>query len=231
MKYLIVLMISLSSFAGNFSEVEKVKTCEVEKVYKSKFKCESKENSACIKVPEVFNCDILKVGKRKIQDLESPIWGTRSMVTSCLDEADCALKRSELVCSSERISFVNAEFTEVWCNKIIDYNMIETDEDIIVIDEEKKTLYDAKMVKKKNKEDKLKRGRSKRQNCSDSLGLITETFSDQDEAVSDALELQFADVLDALRKCKYKKAKRLINEKVVPPEMEPLKTELIEKMK
>ena len=227
MKFLILLLISFSAFA-NFIPKSKVGTDSNLTVYLKKNKCEKKENESCIKIDSTYNYEYAKIEKEKVEDLDSPIWSNRSMVEPCLNEVNCKEIALQKSCVDERKAYYNQEYSEVWCAKITGYQMKETENDIVAIDQEKKDLYDIRMTKKNAKEYKIKKGMLNKEKCEKALALIGGTFDAQDESVTDQLEIDFAQINIALEKNRRGKALRLIKAKTVPVELEELKADIIE---
>lgn len=69
-------------------------------------------------------------------------------------------------------------------------------------------------------------GKDKRDNCTKALNYISGIYDANTEAQSDVIETDFADIQDALLKCRYKKAKRLIG-LVDDPDYNPVRDELL----
>jgi len=185
------------------------------------------ENENCIEVGTDINMEICKVEDELIDNYEKPIH-SKTQVDLCSGEDDCKSKLSEKYCL-EGQALIDESYTETYCSKIKGYEKVKSGIKIVVEDADMKTEYDAKMLKREKKLLKIKNGQIKRRKCEDALSMIQGVFSDQDESVSDAMEVQFEKELDALRKCKYKKSKRLIAAKVVEGEvLEQLKSDLME---
>ena len=88
MKYLILFLISFSVMA-NYIPKEKIGLCEAITVYSKKSKCESLSGKECKKIPYRYNCEVDRLKPIMKDDLDSPLWGSRSMVEACSSEIDC----------------------------------------------------------------------------------------------------------------------------------------------
>lgn len=146
---LILLLFNFTAFAGYIKKSE-VDSCEYpKKVYSKMSSC----GEDCIKQPKGYNCKYSEVADEMIDDLERPIWATRSMVEACSGESDCEQKVSEKVCVDERWALTNAEFTETWCNKITGYEQKLSGRKIVVENAAKKTAYETGIAQEKALED------------------------------------------------------------------------------
>jgi hypothetical protein len=143
MKFLALFLISLNAFAGSFIPMSKVgKSTDGITVYTKKSMCEKKYSETCINIRGFGNRVYHKIGNEMIDDISSPVWGTRSLIEACNGEQDCKDKALVKDCVDDRIAYYNAEYSEVWCNKITGYNKISTGRKIIVEDSTKKAQYE-----------------------------------------------------------------------------------------
>ena len=146
MRNLILLSLLFSSvcFAGNFvkkSDIDaKLADCSYPlTVY-------TKNNNNRVSLPENFKCETFSEQDIMVDDKTKPNWGTRSKIGSCEGESDCKSKALLLECLDNRISYYNEEYSEVWCNKIIDYQKKKSGEKHFSIDPNKKALYEAELL-------------------------------------------------------------------------------------
>lgn len=121
MKYIFILLISFSSFAQSHylkvSDFEACKNGEAVSLWSPKHLCEGE----CVEWPAGASCDVVDLQDVMVDDLEKPIWGTRSMVEQCADAETCQLIHANKECVDGRQSFWSEEDLEVWCNKITGY--------------------------------------------------------------------------------------------------------------
>ena len=221
MKYLIVLILSFSAYA-NFIKKEQIGVCENVSVFSSALSCQGD----CIKVETDYNCETHVIEKKKVDNLESPIY-SKNQINKCGEY--CETLFPDLVCEdTEETPILNTDLEEIYCTKITGYDQVESDEDIVVVGQEKKDLYDAKMIKKKNKESRIAKGKDNRLRCQKALELIGGTFDSDDESVTDQLEIDFAEINKALEKNRRGEALRLVKAKEVPETLSELKQDIIE---
>lgn len=240
MKYLILFLISFSAF-GNYvkqSELDNVKT-----VFTSLRSC----GSDCIKIPRGFNQKTHKKEEIQVPDYDSPIV-SKSEAETCSAVADdpatteideskdvnevCVAVVSSKTCtdSGERVIYVidesDQDQAEAYCTKTT-FPLIGSGKFQIVEDATMKAAYDAVQAVKAAKQSKKAIGRAKRSKCEDSLNYISGSMDSNTEAQSDAVEVAFGSIQEALMKCRYKKAKRLIG-LVSDPSYAQLKADLLE---
>lgn len=141
MKLLILcLFLSATTFA-NFALKTDVENGAVTKVYTTKPK-----KGDFVFIPSGYGNKTHKVVAEMIDDTEKPIWATRSLIEICEGEEDCKLKLTSKKCVDGRHAIYNAEFTELWCNKITRYEQKESGREIVVIDEAEKAKVDAERL-------------------------------------------------------------------------------------
>jgi hypothetical protein len=192
MKFLILLLISFSSFA-NYIPESKIGT-ENLTVYMKQAKCQQVSLENCVKIDKDYSSEYSEI------QLETQM---KQEVEICLDEDDCQSKLEAKVCE-KGFSIKNIDTLEIYCTwlrpKHVKHN------------EALKMAYDAKIVKKKNREGKIQKGKSRRIKCENFLSYVSGEFSDSDEASVDALTAQFSDIISAANGCKMKKLKRLLSQ-------------------
>jgi len=212
MKFLILLSISFSAMA-NYIPKSKIES-QSKTVWLKKSKCEKVELESCIKIDKDYSHEYSKIRPEK--------W-LKEQAESCLDEIDCQSKFESLECLSDNFRKIkNIDSLEVYCTKYRPEKVVD--------DEVKKMAYDAKILKKKNREGKIQKGKGRRVKCENFLSYISGEFSEADEASVDVLTAQFADIISAANSCKMKKLKRLLGE-IVDPAYEELKLESLEILK
>ena len=111
-------------------------------------KCQLRYNEPCVDISKSGNHSYYVASDEMVDDPDSPIWGTRSMVESCAGEVECKAQASAKACVDGRESFYNEEYSETWCNKITGYNQKTTGRKIVVVDEVKKAAHDAEQAQK-----------------------------------------------------------------------------------
>lgn len=143
----ILLLISLISFnclAGYVAE-SKINQCN-RTDYSSPSACQKSENETCYKVPnDSGECGVFKLIDKTQDNLESPIWATRSMVENCSDEGDCLGRMAAKSCIDGRQAYYSIESFEVWCNKVIGYSQAVIGKEL-VIDEALKSQKDSQRL-------------------------------------------------------------------------------------
>ena len=146
MKYLVLLFLFLSTpVLANYIKQSDVGVCGPVKVFLTARDC----GSNCIKINRDYHCKYSTMADHMVNDEARPNWATRSMVETCADEDDCKLKAKKKECLDGRWPIYNAEFTEVWCNKILSYEQKPSGSKIIVNDEAKKATHKAEVAAKK----------------------------------------------------------------------------------
>lgn len=123
MKQLLILIYLFSlNASADWVKVSDFDTCGVTGYY-DKHTCENEQASVCAKRPQGHesDCNIFNLSDATIDDLEKPIWGTRSMIETCADTETCQLIHVNKQCTDGRQSFWSLEDLEVWCNKITGY--------------------------------------------------------------------------------------------------------------
>ena len=86
--------------------------------------CETISREQCLDVgnePEIISLGFFTLEDVTEDDLDNPIWGTRSMVEQCADLADCLVIHSAKECAEDRQSYYSEDDLEVWCNKVVGY--------------------------------------------------------------------------------------------------------------
>lgn len=130
-------------------------------IYLSKTKCQEHFKEKCFPMPQSYNPSYHKLDEEMVDDETKPQWASRSMIESCTSESnckdmsiaknkakpsDCEADDSRLECSvdnciTDRSSYYNKEYSEVWCGKITGYLKKKSGVKIILEDETKKQAY------------------------------------------------------------------------------------------
>ena len=155
MKLLIILFLTFSAFA-NYIPKTKVGTGESLTVFMKKKKCESHYSEICIKIPSGYNSEFHKLKDQMKNDLDSPNWGQRSAIEPCSGESNCSEIALIKECLDGRHSLYNAEYSEVWCNKILSYAQIPSGKKIVSENAELKAIHEADKLSKKLAKQALK---------------------------------------------------------------------------
>lgn len=231
MKYLMLTILFLcASVKGAYISQSSIGKCETGlRSFTSKSRCESVMSEKCFQAPKQHRCEYHELKDIMKDNLDAPEWGTRSMVEVCAGEQDCKDKALAKVCTDGRHSLYNAEYSEVWCNKIIGYAQIPSGLKSIQVNQVKKDAYDLGDSKKKARKERSKRGQLNRAKCKEALDYVagSNTDSAMTEEQIDAMETSFAPILDALQKNRPQKASRLIG-LVSDPAYADLKRALLE---
>jgi len=236
---LFILFISTTASAKMYIKESESTKCDAKRYFKI-----SDCGSDCIPIKEVFNCKTAKKEEILKPDYDSPIVSKSESepcsavaddpATTEIDESktiaeDCQDKLAAKVCSDldeVAVKVLDEGSEEVYCTKTT-YPMIGSGRFHVVEDPDLKASYDTAQAVKAAKKAKKTKGQVKRQKCSDSLSYISGSMDDNTEAQNDAVEVAFGSIQDALVKCRFKKAKRLIGE-VADPAYAQLKADLLE---
>lgn len=160
MKYLLLIFISFSAMASFLPESKIGKDTSGIKIYTKKKKCQKVyPQEKCCKIGTEYRQEYSVLADEMVDDPDSPTWGTRSKVTSCSDEQDCQDQLVLKSCNGQRSPYMNAEFTETWCNKITGYDSVPTGRKVVVSDAAKKATYDSEQNTKENEESTKKNTR------------------------------------------------------------------------
>lgn len=149
MKLIILMIASLmcATAMADFALRSEVINGDVKRVYTKKPK-----KGDYIKIPSGYNSKYHVIKDEMIDDMSKPQWATRSMVEACADEADCKAKALTKECVDGRSSFYNAEYSELWCNKIDGYAKKKSGQKIVAEDVVKKETYQNTATTKKTDE-------------------------------------------------------------------------------
>ena len=153
MKYLILFLISFSTFAGYMSKVD-IEDCEKSNriFYLRKSSCVGE----CYRIPKGYECEANSIVDEYIDDLDSPNYELKSSVVSCSDEADCIAKEAIQVCDSIDGYFIVRTLDEVYCTKLISYDQKLSGNKIIAEDATKKADHELAKAAKKLERDSAK---------------------------------------------------------------------------
>lgn len=96
----------------------------------------------CLAIPEGAIGAVLEKVAEMTDDLNSPQWEAASQVTACVGQEACQTALEELICSSgEHQKFIDAEFTQVYCTKILGYDQVATGRFILQENADQKAAY------------------------------------------------------------------------------------------
>lgn len=143
MKLLILLLFPLALSAGGFGELAKVQDGTIKTVYTSEGKCK-KLHVDCIEMKIESVLSDYDIQDEMIDG--DPIYSAATNSTVCSGEEDCYSKLESLVCDDETYSkFINQDYTQLYCTKILDYEQITSGKKILVLNQAKK---DARLAEK-----------------------------------------------------------------------------------
>ena len=152
MKSLILILILLSSFTclGDYADKEEVRSGSVTKTYTKARDC----LSSCVHLPKDYNPAYHRLFKKMVDDNSKPIYESKSQVQPCSGEADCIDKISSLACdkSSGYIALRSQDNTEAYCTKLLGFEKIESDEEIVGVDESLKAQFDSSETLRKQQD-------------------------------------------------------------------------------
>lgn len=155
MKFIILLLVSINSFAGYVAE-SKINLCS-KTDYSSPSVCQELESETCFKVPD----DSGECGIFKLKNTHS---GPMVNEESCSGEQECQSLLSEKVCSVDHDAFINEDYTAVYCIQVSGKEM--------VVDSSLKTQRDAEKASIAQTEALIANGRKAREDCQKVLDLI-----------------------------------------------------------
>ncbi len=122
MKHLIIFLISFSAMASNWMPLSQIQS-QGTQGYQLESDCR-RYGEQCLDVgdePGVVKLGFYNLNDVMGDDTTKPIWGVRSLIEACSGDHDCRAKALAKVCVDGREPYYNAEYSEVWCNKITGY--------------------------------------------------------------------------------------------------------------
>ena len=143
MKYLILFLISFSTFAG-MVKIAEFEAGDVKTFYVQECPGE------CIKVPNKLNLRYHVMVDETRDDVDNPV-NSKSEIETCIDDVDCQAKLVAKICTDvDEIAIKNLDTMEVYCSKFLYYPQIPTGEKIIVVDPGLKAIYNAEKQAEKD---------------------------------------------------------------------------------
>jgi len=141
---IILLILSLNVFALEHYTRSNSFSCENNPIIfsgpKAKQECEKKYGQCSIIVGK-FNCETHIVADEMVDDISKPNWSNRSMIEPCSGLENCQEISLNKECVDGRHSLYNAEYSEVWCAKIVDYQKKPSGKKLVKEDAVKKAAY------------------------------------------------------------------------------------------
>lgn len=174
MKYLILILISFSAFGENWMPHSKILEGSIAG-HQLKSSCENISGEQCFDVgdeTEAVEKGFFSLTNELVDDLNSPIWGSRSLIETCLDEENCKSIHSLKQCYNGDQSYYSVEDLEVWCNKITGYNKKESGKKIFEIDQVALSNYHLAKSAQAQVNDLISRGSKARSDCQKVLDLV-----------------------------------------------------------
>ena len=145
MKFLILLILtifSLSSFAENWTSINKLGTHQG---FQLQQECERVTGQECFDLGELPD-SVYSVTQIDVDDYKKPIY-TKNQVESCSDISDCDAKFVALVCiEKDESSIKNYDLLQIYCSKVVGYE--QKKKDVITLDSVKKSAYDSEQIAK-----------------------------------------------------------------------------------
>jgi hypothetical protein len=121
MKYLLVLLFSISAHAQNYYPIEKP---NAKTVYVDQSLCEKIEQTKCW---EISKCDPAVCKVSEVDDASKPIYIKENIVT-CKDKDDCQIVLEKQTCD-QGSALINEDYTEVYCAVLTGY---EKKQDVVL---------------------------------------------------------------------------------------------------
>lgn len=142
MRIILLFLFSFSIFA-QYAPMSEVNSNSVTKVYARASSCPSD----CIKIPVGYNSNFHRLKAVMVPDTERPVY-SKNQISSCeeLEREGCESLLADLECEieGEEAKMVYEEGQkEVYCSKFLRYNMKDSGEKVVVVDEDLKAAYDA----------------------------------------------------------------------------------------
>lgn len=149
MKLLILILLSSSTFAGNYIPKSKVGDCTQKTVYTAP------QGADDILVPVGYNCNTHIIVDEMIDDITKPV-NSKSETQVCADQASCEALNSTKTCIDplEKV-IMAADFSEIYCSKFLHFAKKLSGRKIVVEDATKKAAFDAAEAIKKAQADAL----------------------------------------------------------------------------
>jgi hypothetical protein len=111
-------------------------------VYSSQSICrDANPEGDCLAIPSGSIPQALEKVAEMIDDPFSPQWEAASQVTECEGEEACQTALLALTCEGNREKFIDAEFTQVYCTKIVGYDQVATGAYVLAENESLKSAY------------------------------------------------------------------------------------------
>lgn len=231
---IIFLITSLKVFAASYIPESAINGKEPVNVvvFFDMGKCQDFHSSQCVEMPPLYNEKYYTLSDEMIDDTTRPI-NSKNEIEPCLDQSDCESKNLVKTCSDNQEQvYMAKDYSEIYCSKFLRYEQKLSGKKIVVVDDIKKAAYDLDQIAKKNKEERIARGKINRDKCKKALDYIAgaNTDSGADEAAIDAMMVSFEDIHKALQSNRPNKAARLI-ELIADPAYADLKQELLSILK
>lgn len=212
MKIIILILISFSVSASNWVPISKIQD-KSPAGYQMENDCR-KTGEQCLDVGD--EPEIVKLGLFSLEDVmgndgDKPIWGSRSLISPCSGEEDCKAKALAKSCIDGREPYYNAEYSEVWCNKITGYQQKVVGKSISIKQAEL-AAYKAQLQAQAQAETLINMGAKADQDCKrvlhliGGLNLLPGRTQDQIDTMSASLE----PIKQALQDGRPGKAKSMI---------------------
>lgn len=122
--------------------------------------CERLTGKDCVNVPADCVGDFCKIEPKMIPDMESPVY-SKNQISSCeeLEREGCESLLADLECEIEgeeaKMVYEDGQ-KEIYCSKFLRYNLKDSGEKIVAIDEDLKASYEAQKAQEKALQDALK---------------------------------------------------------------------------
>ncbi len=152
MRYLLLFLISFSTFAGYMTRVD-IEDCD-----KGNRVFHLKKNTCigeCLEVSKNYQCETYKIANEMIDDLESKNYGPETDAESCVDEETCQEELLKLTCSDGYEKFIALNYSQVYCTEFLGYNKKESGRKIVAVDPIKKSAYETLQAAKKAQSDAI----------------------------------------------------------------------------
>lgn len=154
MKLIILFLISYSAMA-NFVSQSEIESKKVTEAFVSAEECFKVSGGLCYNITHCSNMEYCKLSPLMIPDKTKPIH-SKTEIEACLDQTDCESKNGIKTCSEigDQV-LMAADYSEIYCSRIIRYELKDSGDKHVVIDEDLKAAFDLKVAQEKALEEAM----------------------------------------------------------------------------
>lgn len=151
---LFILLMATSSFAQSLyvPESKVGKGTDGLTIHKSKAKCETQYSETCFDIKSTKNASYSEIIDEMVDDYSKPV-NSKNEIEACSDQTDCETKNASKVCAdSEESVFMAADYSEIYCSKLLRFEQKLSGRKIVSANETSKASYDAAKIAEATKE-------------------------------------------------------------------------------